>query len=332
MRIKKKYIISFSLFIIAALLIGYSYYNNIRKSTKVTKEISSAEPIDESISNEADLSFAVFGDVHDNISNFEDSIDEFYKLNPNMDALVLNGDTVDQGKDEQYEEVKKSIEKNQNKLPEIIIKNIGNHEFYNYEEDTNTQEDIDNFTNKYLKFAERDKVYEDQWIKGYHFISLGSDNLESADLSSTQASLSEEQLSWLKEKLSENYTKGNPIFVFIHQPISSNFFGSQWYGVKQGDELVKILSEYPEAIVFSSHTHKEFDEDTIIQGKPYTMIHTGAIGYTLVTDSSSSNGRRRDNEENNAIYVEVKDNKVTINERDILNHKWILQKTLDSNQ
>ena len=166
------------------------------------------------------------------------------------------------------------------------------------------------------------------WINGYHFISLGSDNLTGEDLNSTQASLSDTQLSWLKDKLKENYVSGKPIFIFLHQSIETNFFGRQWDGVKQGDNLKAILSNYPEAIIFSSHTHKEFGEDSIIENMPYTMVYTGAVGYTLVKDESSENGRSRNSDINNSIYVEVEGNTVTIKERDIKNHKWLVSKSL----
>ena len=55
----------------------------------------------------ADLAFAVLGDVHENIEHFEEAIDDFCKINANMDALILNGDVVDQGIEEQYDSVKK---------------------------------------------------------------------------------------------------------------------------------------------------------------------------------------------------------------------------------
>ncbi|MDO5517945.1 MAG: metallophosphoesterase [Clostridium sp.] len=324
MKVKGIKLISFML-ILGAVIAGCSYYKYSNEGTKPNTDTESST---ETSASSADLAFAVFGDVHDNIGNFQDAIDDMYKINPNMDALVLNGDTVDQGKNEQYDEVQKAIDKNKKKLPENIIKNLGNHEFYNYDEDTNSEEAIKDFTDKYLDFAGTDKVYHDTWIKGYHFISLGSDDLTSEDLSSTQASLSEEQISWFKEKLNEDYEQGKPIFVFIHQPISVNFFGRAWYGVKQGDELQRILDGYPEAVVFSSHTHKEFYDDYIKEDQPYTFAHTGAIGYTFVNDESSDSGRKRDSSANNALYIEVNGDKVTLNGRDIKNHKWVYSKEI----
>lgn len=319
MKGKKTKLIVFVILIISILFIKFNFYN-------VYKNNGGDAYVNERSKASADLSFAVLGDVHDNISNFKDVIDDVYKINPYIDALVLNGDTVDQGKDEQYDDIKKVISKNSGKLPDTIIKNLGNHEFYNYDEDSNSQEDIDDFTNKYLEFSGTEKVYHDAWINGYHFISLGSDNLTSEDLSSTQASLSEEQLSWFREKLKENYQQGKPIFVFLHQPISINFFGKQWYGVKQGDKLKEILNNYPEVFVFSSHTHKQFNDDYILENMPYTMIHTGAVGYTFIEDSDSENGRKRDSSANNVLYIEVNGNEVILNGRDVKNHRWIYTK------
>ena len=81
---------------------------------------------DSEVNTDSDLSFAVMGDIHNNTENFKNVVNEFYKLNPNMNALILNGDIVDEGKDEQYKSMKKVIDQNSNKIPEILIKNIGN--------------------------------------------------------------------------------------------------------------------------------------------------------------------------------------------------------------
>lgn len=325
MKLKRIKLISSLFLIMSVSLAGCSFSKSADEAVKSGAYAAGNET---SVSD-ADLSFAVLGDVHDNTDNFQATVDELYSINPKMDALVLNGDTVDQGIDEQYDAMKKAIEKNAKKMPDTIIKNIGNHEFYNYNMDTNSDEDIKNFTDKYLDFAGTEKVYHDTWINDYHFISLGSDNLSSEDLNTTQASLSKTQLSWLKEKLAENYVKGKPIFVFLHQPLSTDFFGRQWYGIRQGDELKVILERYPEVIIFSSHTHKEFGDDTIQKNMPFTMVYTGAVGYTLIKDSSSDNGRKRDNSINNAVYVEVKDDVVTLKERDIENHKWVSSEELN---
>ncbi|MDO5517944.1 MAG: metallophosphoesterase, partial [Clostridium sp.] len=144
----------------------------------------------------------------------------------------------------------------------------------------------------------------------------------------TQASLSEEQLSWFKEKLKEEYTPGKPIFVFLHQAIFTDFFGQDWHGVRQGDEFTDILKDYPEVIIFSSHDHKDFGDDSIHENMPYTMAYTGAVGYTLFRDEDNDGELKGNYSYNNALYVEVKDNVVTLNQRDVKDHKWINSKEI----
>ena len=269
---------------------------------------------------DADLTFAVFGDVHENVNHFQEAIDDFYTINPELDALILNGDSVDQGLDKQYDSMKKALNKNKDLLPEIIIKNIGNHEFFDYDIETNSKEQVQGFINKYLDFAEVEKVYHDKWINGYHFISLGSEDGNSETMDSVTAFLSSEQIQWFKEKLAEKYEKGKPIFVFLHQQLE--YPNSSWIGVEQADEIRDILSEYPEVILFSSHTHRDLNENSVALNKPFTIVHTGAIHYTLVYDSTKEKGLRREEDYINGIYVEVNGNNVKIKGRDIKEKEW----------
>ncbi|MDV4149299.1 metallophosphoesterase [Clostridium sp. AL.422] len=268
----------------------------------------------------ADLTFGVFGDIHDNITHLQNAINDFYTIDPNMDALILNGDVVDQGLDNQYYSVEKALSKNKNLLPKIIIKNIGNHEFFDYNIEINSKEQVQDFINKYLEFAGEKKVYHDSWIKDYHFISLGSEDGNSETINSVTAFLSNEQIQWFKEKLAEKYEKGKPIFVFLHQHLE--YPNSSWVGVEQAEELREILSEYPEVILFSSHTHRDIDKDSVSLNKPFTIINTGAIHYTLVIDSNEERGVRMEENYVNGIYVEVNGNDVTIKGRDIKEKKW----------
>jgi 3',5'-cyclic AMP phosphodiesterase CpdA len=273
---------------------------------------------------DVDLSFAVLGDIHENIDSFQDAIDDMHTINPAMDALVLNGDTVDQGLEKQYDSVKKTIAKNKSLLPQTIIKNIGNHEYFNYDVEVNRPEDVKTFMNRYLEFAGEEKVYHDTWLKGYHFISLGSEDGNSETLDSVRAYISKEQLGWLKEKLPEGYEKGKPIFVFLHQHLNTNS-SSGWVGSDQGKEIQEILSQYPEVILFTSHTHRPLDDTSVNFDQPYTWVHTGAIHYTIVPDGKG--GRTREPQVK-GLYVEVIGNQVMIRGRDMKEQSWVFTKEI----
>lgn len=280
-----------------------------------------------SVKPDTDLAFAVLGDVHDNIKSFQVAINDLHTINPRMDVLVLNGDTVDQGIEKQYDEVKKTISKNKRLLPKKIIDNIGNHEFFSYDIKTNTPQQVQNFINRYLEFAGEKKVYHDTWVNNYHFISLGSEDGNSETLNSITASISEEQQKWLKEKLAEKYEKGKPIFVFLHQPLDNASRGGGWLGVKQSPQIREILSQYPEVILFTSHTHRDLDASSVILDQPFTSIHTGAVHYTIVPDTSSAGGRKRVPYVK-GLYVEVKGNKVIVKGRDMKEKQWIFTKEI----
>lgn len=269
----------------------------------------------------SDLSFAVLGDIHENIGHFQEAINDLYTINPIMDALILNGDVVDQGLDEQYKSVEKALEKNKDLLPKTIIKNIGNHEFFDYKIETNSKEEVQGFINKYLDFAGEEKVYHDKWINNYHFISLGSEDGNSETMNSVTAFITNEQIEWFKEKLAEKYEKGKPIFVFLHQHL--DFGDNSWIGVQQSEEIKEILSQYPEVVLFSSHTHRDLTEDSVILNKPFTVVHTGAVHYTILPDSGTENGFIRDRNYIKGVYIEVNRNNVTIKGRDIKEKEWI---------
>ena len=308
-------IIIITIIMIIVSIMSAIYINKPRPSAK-TKE---------TVTSNTDLAFAVIGDVHENVDNFQLVINDLYTINNQMDALVLNGDTVDQGIEEQYDSVKKVLSKNKDLLPKTIIKNIGNHEFFDYSTEVNSPQQVQMFINRYLEFSGEDKVYHDTWVNDYHFISLGSEDGNSETLNSITASVSEDQQNWLKETLAENYQKGKPIFVFLHQPLSNG--NSNWVGVIQNDKIREILSQYPEVIIFSSHTHRDLDDSSVLLNQPFTMIHTGAIHYTLIPDTKSENGRRRESYIK-GLYIEVKGNNVVVKGRNIKEKQWIFEKEI----
>lgn len=286
----------------------------------VNKDVKTAEIPD------VDLSFGVFGDVHENVDSFQKAINDMYTINPGINALVLNGDSVDQGLDVQYKSMKDTINKNKDLLPDKIIKNIGNHEFFDYEHGENSAEDVQDFISKYLDFSGEDKVYHDTWVNNYHFISLGSEDGNSKTLNSVKAYISPEQQNWLKEKLAEKYEKGKPIFVFLHQHLSNGKNGG-WVGSDQADEVRQILDKYPEVILFTSHTHRDLTESSVVLDQPFTTIHTGAIHYTIIPDKNSEGGRRNE-PYIKGLYVEVNGNKVTVKGRDFKEKQWIFSKEI----
>lgn len=318
----KKKIIVIGLIISSLAITGILINMNMKKQNEIA--IAATEE-----KSKSDLAFAVLGDVHNNIDSFQEAIDDLHEINPKMDALILNGDAVDQGKENQYESVKKFIDKNNKLLPDKIIKNIGNHEFFDYDAGTNSKEQVQTFIKRYLDFAGEEKVYHDTWVNNYHFISLGSEDGNSVTSDTITAYISEDQQKWLKDTIAEKYEKGKPIFVFLHQNLNRLTIPGNisWVGVAQSEQVKEILAQYPEVVLFASHSHLNLYESSITPEETFTIVNTGAVSYTFQADDSSANGRKSV-PYIKGVYIEVNGNKVVVKGRDMKEKKWIFTKDI----
>jgi len=270
------------------------------------------------------VTFSVLSDIHANTRKLKTAIIDLYFLNQDTDAMILNGDVTDEGSFKQYDQVKKELDDSSAMLPSTVIQNIGNHEYFNYKKGRNSLADVLSYRNLYFQFTGNINVYHDTWIRGYHFISLGSENANMKGPNPPNAAdLSENQLNWLKEKLKDKREPGKPVFVFLHQHLKTSIVG--WKGVIQQDELTKILSDYPEVILFTSHTHVSLTLDNIVQTKPFTIVNTGAVDFINIPDKKIS---KRMYKENQGIYVQVNGNTVVISGRDFANNKWIFSRKI----
>lgn len=270
------------------------------------------------------IAFYVLGDVHTDAERLENAINDLYEVNPGADLMVMNGEIVDQGLPEHYTSVQNTLINNGALLPRYLVKNIGNHEFFDYsKESVLTTEESDAHIARFLEFAGEEKVYHDRWIKGYHLISLGSEQTNTADVGNVTAFISQDQLNWLEEKLAEDYKSGRPIFVFLHQPINNTPPGQQrgWVSTKQNVEVFNILSKYPEVVLFSSHTHTYLVSNNMVySGQPFTALYTGATHGPLKADEK---GIRGYSEESQGVYVEIIEGKLTIRGRDFGKKAWV---------
>lgn len=88
---------------------------------------------------------------------------------------------------------------------------------------------------QFLSYTHSPAPYYDIWLKGYHFLFLGTE--EGLD---TFCTLSDHQLHWLEEKLQEQDAHDQPIFLFLHQPLKNTVAGSSetqsFYGVQEDEQ------------------------------------------------------------------------------------------------
>ncbi|WP_409343013.1 metallophosphoesterase family protein [Paenibacillus sp. MBLB4367] len=264
------------------------------------------------------VSFEVVTDMHitgnknhAHNKNIEDALKDMIALNPDSDGLMAVGDNTDNGSEAEYLELSRIFNLYKNDLPETHFVQ-GNHDV--------RWGDWSKYSDLFAKYTNMKSSYYDFWIKGYHFIFLGTEK-GLKDYSY----LSETQLKWLDAKLSENESKDKPVFIFHHQPLKNTVAGANdgylksnyWYGVRQDKELKTILAKHPQSILFSGHTHWELGaKDTMYNAKYATMFNAAATSY-LWTDSNTEKAGSQ------GYFVEVYDDKVLVKGRDFQNDRWI---------
>ncbi len=274
------------------------------------------------------LLFGVVSDIHVQRTNpvarnkFQQMLGDMVQLQvPN---LIINGDLGD-GTPQDYHTLGNLISQQKN-YPAIFY-TIGNHEFYkaNHNPITNawSPETFPNgeieiaALNRFLKFTGRDQVYYDEYLKGYHFIFLGSEKSALSDpFYGDRAFISNAQLVWLEIELQENYSPGKPIFVFLHQPLARLGFSVNVF-IIQADRLREILNRFPEVIFFSGHIHHQLELPTTVLKEKFKMVNSSSVALPR-----DANGKPLPNQ-SEGLLVEVFENKVIIKGRDFLTKTWI---------
>jgi hypothetical protein len=154
---------------------------------------------------------------------------------------------------------------------------------------------------------------------GSHFIFLGG------EAKGLNAELGTEQLTWLENQLKEISAKSpeGPIYLFLHQSLKNTVSGSLpgqgWDGVNQDTKLRNLLNKYPQAIMFSGHSHWELDSNQpMYDGKDSgaTFFNTASVGY-LWTDAQTGK------EGSQGYYVEVYQDKLLVRGRDFVTGEWV---------
>ncbi|MCP3740383.1 metallophosphoesterase family protein [Rossellomorea sp. BNER] len=306
-----KRFISFFLLVVMALV----YPSTMINAKDFPNENNDKKPI---------LTFPVLSDIQLTVDNervqnmFHDALNDIHSINPNSDALIINGDMINDGRKESYQKFLDIL--NQHPHPNKTYYTIGNHEFF---KNDGNEASIQRF----LDFTGNDKVYYKEIIKGYPFFFLGSESWGPVGSpTKDSAVLSGEQLNWLEQSLKEHSDSNKPMFVFLHQPLPNTFYGTDidYYknAVIQDQELKSILSKYPSTIFISGHMHWDLRFPNMFIQDDFTMVSSGGVdriwgpdgnGYETIIDSTGSQG----------LYIEVYKNRVEIKGRNFANKEWI---------
>ena len=256
--------------------------------------------------------------------NLKDAVDDIEYFSPNSSALMIPGDLTDGGSAEQFD-LFFDIMKSSSAHPIVAL---GNHDVRwlcsgeNRNPETGMQiptciEGTSPFADRYLKgnrqFMPEDtpegQLYFDQWINGYHFITLNTEK----DLKD-QAYISDAQLDWLEQVL-EGSEPGKPIFMQIHQCFegTSDYHEGDLIGGEAEVRLKEILKNYPQSVIFTGHTHS---------GKDLVGVYDREFGHTVDTPCFfyQTHG---DKQAQIGYQVYVYEDDIIVRQRDFANNVWL---------
>ncbi|CAH1194975.1 3',5'-cyclic adenosine monophosphate phosphodiesterase CpdA [Paenibacillus allorhizoplanae] len=276
------------------------------------------------------LRFSVVSDIHIQYwdtqaqSKLSDALEDLHQLNPSLEALVINGDLGD-GRANDYAKITTILQSHP--LPKQIYYTIGNHDYYkayynaagDWSPTTFPNGELDSASlERFLAFIQMPSVYYDRWIQDFHFIFLGSERYRQSDPANQEdAWLSSTQLSWLQSKLQENYIQHKPLFIFLHQPLQGTVSGSLPRGIVQHNELKQMLSQYPEVIFFTGHTHWELRLTSTLIRDVFTMVNSSSVSYPYDSNDQLIQGNRSE-----GLIVDVYEDRIHIRGRDFANGAW----------
>ncbi|MBQ5663257.1 MAG: metallophosphoesterase, partial [Bacteroidaceae bacterium] len=308
--------------------------------------------------------FAVISDVHLGSSTGEGAMVKVPRALKNLtsqkklDAIFVVGDLTDGGNPNQYKQLV-SVFSNEGNFVKPVGQKIfmmGNHDNYSA---------ISNYKNGLKSFNNGKEYPLDQYIviKGYPFITIsnrnGSNNDDTNPSNGEGAypkTVQDTLASWLARAAKE--CPGKPIFVFTHIPPKYGCYSS-WPG--EGDSetwptwgmrvLNPILNKYPQAVVFSGHSHFPLgDPRSIHQGvnqdsdkqNYYTVINTGSTTYSEIHSPSVDAGIHPASYEHITEglivnvqpdgNVEVRRYDTRLNEEIQPDNRWLLKAPFDGSQ
>jgi len=178
-----------------------------------------------------------------------------------LDAVVVVGDLVDNGRAKEYTAFNKIMEEEIREGTELLTV-IGNHEYF----DGTSQDYRDNVNSDFHVNME---------IKGYRFIGLSCQD--------GYGRVNEEDIAFLRQAVTDAVTADpeKPIITFQHHPVQNTVYMS----VSSADyspasaQLKEIYSLSSRIVNFSGHTHAPVNHPRAIWQGGYTAFGNGTTTY-----------------------------------------------------
>lgn len=277
------------------------------------------------------LNFAAIADIH--------MTDEFARVQvlkcglwdmdhayDDLDALVLAGDLTDNGRVEQYENLKKAFEP-YSPAKEIIMA-VGNHDTWTDEDDA-YEPAKENFIkySKEITGRELTECYFTTEINGYTFIVMASEDTH------TDAYISDTQLQWLREEMDKASEKDLPVFVISHWPLAESHGLPETWGDDEpelldgsfGDqnyEVEAILKDYENVFFITGHLHNGFVNEAQENFYGYVSVESDGSFHSINLPSFMYMGIRGRVMNGCGYSIEVYEDEVLVRARSFTSDIW----------
>jgi 3',5'-cyclic AMP phosphodiesterase CpdA len=333
-----------SLLLTAVLTAAVSWIVVTFASSAETRHITFAIPAKSTLPNKPDkpiAAFSLLSDIHvqknDKLSQklFVKALKYHYSTKPDADMLLLNGDLTNGGKDD-FDKLRELLDSNRH-AP--VYATMGNHEYYgiwrhggiyHYSKlgkGWSSAKAIAQFTD----FFGYSKLYREVSVHGVPFLFMSGEAYRDVNPSIAEdAFLSDEQLDWLETRLAEHRDRRTaksgsaggtdlPALVFLHQPLPDTLDGSSIErGVVQHERLRSILDNYPFAVLFSGHTHWDWETTDQVWSGPFTAVGSASVRNVYGPDNKPVVPVKSE-----SLFVEVYSGRLVIRAIDHEDDSWI---------
>ena len=229
----------------------------------------------------------VISDPQDDPEDYKLAISRLNAMPEKAGALVVNGDLVDNGSQEQWDRFLAAREEAPHDSG-VELWTIGNHEMYG-------KETSEVHMQRFLKYSGQDKPWNEVVVNGTPLISVNTEYYSDIDRGGKEPfqRISAEQLQWLDERLAHWDAQGVTALVFTHPllPGTVSMSHSAWYQNDFEDEqaISDVLSKYNDVVAFTSHSHSSLKQNNWWGTRRYDGTMQGAIGFPVVNTGAILN-------------------------------------------
>lgn len=222
-----------------------------------------------------------------------------------IDAFVAVGDFTDRGLEQEMLNFKEVLDEKLKDETDIMLF-MASHEYHSEGEDAAKEKLQRLFGMHYFSH----KV-----INGFHLVGVSCTNgchFKEAEQKFVANSL--------KKAAADSLEK--PIFFFQHPHVQDTVYGSICWG---DDGLYETLSNYPQLITFSGHSHCPINDPRSVHQEYFTSFGTGSLSYFEMDEFGKLGGTIPTDKDECAQYLIVEadeNNRVRVYPVDILTEKF----------